>query len=107
MAFSKLLQHEVNIYRLTSGVGVQKTYQLVAGNVKAFVQPLTAEQNALHGLAMGKGFKCFIDPIGAQAGDKVVFTAANEEYRVQGVEEYAFTQVKNPHEMLIMVQEDS
>ncbi len=105
MAFSDLLKDTITISRLTAGVGVQKTYQAVATNIKAFVQPLTAEQNSLHGMAMGKGYKCFIDPIGAQAGDKVVF--GSEEFRVQGVEDYSFAPADNPHELLIMMKEDS
>lgn len=105
MSFSALLKDTITVSRLTAGVGVQKTYVDVATNIKAFVQPLTAEQTALHGLAMGKGYKCFIDPIGAQAGDKVMF--GNQEYRVQGVEDYSFAPSKNKHELLIMMKEDS
>lgn len=105
MAFSDLLQDTITVSRLTAGVGVQKTYTAVASNIKAFVQPLTAEQNALHGLAMGKGYKCFIDVIGAQAGDKVIF--GSEEYRVQGVEDYSFAPTDKKHEMLIMIKEDN
>lgn len=107
MAFSKLLSQTATISRLQSGVGVQKTYQLVAGGVKCAIQPLTAEQTALHGLAMGKGYKIFTDPIGLQAGDKVIDDATSEEFRITGVETYAFTNVKIPHEMAVMVKEDS
>lgn len=107
MAFSRLLKQTASISRLQSGVGVQKTYVLVAGNIKCSIQPMTAEQNALHGLAMGKGYKMFYDAVAVQAGDKVIDDATGEEFRVQGVESYLTMGTGLPHESAVLAKEDS
>lgn len=105
MSFTKLLKDTVTISRLTVGVGVQKTYVAYATSVKAFVQPLGAEQSALHGHAMGKAYKMYIDVIGIEAGDKVIF--GNQDYRVQGVEDFNFTVTTRKYQLAIMTKEDS
>jgi hypothetical protein len=103
--FTNLLKHTVTISRLTAGVGVQKTYTIVASALPAFIQPLNAQQSSLHGHAMGKSYKIFIDPIGVEAGDKIIDIVSNEQYRVQGVEDYDFGSWK--HQMAIIVKEES
>lgn len=105
MSFTNLLKDTVTISRLTAGVGVQKTYVAYATNVKVFIQPLSAEQSSLHGLAMGKGYKMFSDVIGVAAGDKVVF--GSQQFRVQGVEDYNFTPATYKHQLAVMTKEDS
>ncbi len=105
MPFSRLLKDNVTISRLTAGTGVQKTYVTFASNIKSMVQPLGAEQSALHGLAMGKGYKMFVDVQGVEAGDKVVF--GTQEFRVLGSQDYNFAGSKRKHQMLVMTKEDS
>lgn len=106
MALTNMLKHTISISRLTAGAGIQKSYTVLNASVLANVQPLTEEQTALHGLAMGKGWKCFVLPTASvEAGDKIVWLAKN--FRVTGVSEWQNAVSQNAHIMFIMVQEDS
>lgn len=106
MSISRMLKHTIDISRLTAGVGVQKSYQQVDTAVPANVQPMTEEQTALHGLAMGKGWKCFVDTgVTVEAGDKIEWLTKN--FRVTGVSEWQNAMSQNAHTMFIMVEEDS
>lgn len=106
MAFSKLLQHEINISRLSDSGGVKKEYLLTLSNVKTFIQPLDEETAALHGLAMGKGWKCFVDPIDIKAGDRIEWTAGGKTFTVKGVSDWGnTTQSKYPHLTVILSEE--
>ena len=106
MAFSKLMQHEIDISRLSDSGGVKKEYIDFALGVKTFVQPLDDEATAMHGLAMGKGWKCYVDPIGIKAGDRVDWVAGGKVFTVIGVSDWGdTTQSKYPHQKVIMSEE--
>ena len=103
MAFTNLLIHTITTKRLTTSTGIKSNYTEV-GPFKCFIQPLDDQQTALHGLAMGKAFKCFTDPnLDILASDKVT-DQDGVEYTVQGVKNRSYGTFA--HNEIILVNED-
>lgn len=103
MLFTGLLEQTVEVKRLTVTSGTKRAYTTV-GTYPCLLQPMGAEQTVLHGLAMGRAFKCFVD-ISADILPSDSATINGKTYKVSGIKPYNFG-VHQHYELVLDLEDE-
>jgi hypothetical protein len=88
--FAGYLPHSATISRLAVDAGANtQSYQVIADAVPCFLQPMETQESVMVGLAVGQGFRCYLDiSADIKPSDKVVIDG--EEFRVNGLNNYNY-----------------